>query len=75
VFAHCADCNRTYQGTPVPEPPDSAILTEKTPRRIKREQSVAGHLAGRRSHGIQLLVQPLADLGEARLAPNWQTVA
>jgi hypothetical protein len=51
------------------------MLTEKTPRRIKREQSVAGHLAGRRSHGIQLLVQPLADLGEARLAPNWQTVA
>src|SRR5262249_33464198 len=32
VFARC----RTYQGTPVLEPPDGAILTEEAPRRIKR---------------------------------------
>jgi hypothetical protein len=39
VFARCADYSRTYQGTPVLEPPEGAILTEKTPRHIKREQS------------------------------------
>jgi len=42
VFAHCADCSRTYQGPPLSEAPHSTMLTEKTPQRIKCESQVMG---------------------------------
>src|SRR5260221_14309975 len=39
---YCADCSRTYQGPPLSEAPHRAMLTEKTPRRIKCEGRVVG---------------------------------